>query len=307
MSNMNISPTPTSLVDETPAHHNSPLMSNTDESVQRSGEFVLGDETTAHRTGSKRKRARLYIHVEDLISYVKKRCTNMHGSLPQVPQLPGAPQPEQIPPGSVPVNPNLAMGSATMERGPQVLDAHSQNQFEISNSETATGQSSDVSDSNSDGNDDSSDDNEDDDDLLDEVDLPSHKLELFHILGLDTSNLVQHTTDSSSGSGSGSGSGNSNTVGSSRATPSSITTGSFGWLTPGSHAGTAKETKSLEDNVVAVGSSGTPPKLVFGPLELRCWHAANGFRCPGKTGTSPDDRHLLEYIVSCAQPSIYKN
>ena len=127
MSNMNISPTPTSLVDETPAYHNSPLMSNTDESVQRSGEFVLSDETTAHRTGSKRKRARLYIHVEDLISYVKKRCTNMHGSLPQVPQLPGAPQPEQIPPGSVPVNPNLAMGSATMERGPQVLDAHSQN------------------------------------------------------------------------------------------------------------------------------------------------------------------------------------
>ncbi|KAF8859026.1 hypothetical protein BDZ45DRAFT_371658 [Acephala macrosclerotiorum] len=329
MSSVNISTTPRSLLDETTSHRSSStsiieksfnsigsMRSNyTDdsacasmrttfvaaspdsdfESSQSDDESILGDKVTTRIPGSKRKRTRLYIHVEDLMSYVrKKRRTNIPGNCPQVSQVPSSDttQPGQIPSVLTPVNSNLATGSAPMERDPHILDAHNQNQFEVNNSKPATDQSSDISASDSGGDNDSGDDDEDDFTL--ESDLRQQSLEFFHLLGLDASDLAQYTTDSSSGSGSGIGSGNSITVGSSKATPSSGTTGSFGSWTPRSQPGAEKEPKSPGDNIVAVGSSGTPPKLVFGPLELRCWHAAYGFRCPGKTGRSPDVRHLMD-------------
>ena len=115
------------------------------------------------------------------------------------------------------------------------------------------------------------------------------------MLALDNFDFVQCPTDSSNESMNG----NSTTTGSSKATSSPVTTDSLGFMTPGPQA---DKDKSPGDTVVAVGTNGTPPNVIFGPLELRCWHAAYGFRCPGKTGTSPDVRHLLEYLLHYSIP-----
>lgn len=47
---------------------------------------------------------------------------------------------------------------------------------------------------------------------------------------------------------------------------------------------------------MAISSCEPPLRLAFKPLDLKCWHAAYGFGCPGnKTGTSTEVRRLLEY------------
>jgi hypothetical protein len=226
----------------------------------------------------------------------KKRRVDSLEITPQAQRLPSGNQLEGVPHESDPVNTNLAT------RSPQAADAQTQTKSEISNSESATDRSSDIGDSEDNHHGGYSDD-DDDDDPLHSVDSPQHKLDLLHMLGYDTPESVQFTTNICGGvgssSGSGSASGNSNNSGSGKAAPSSATTNSSGSWTPGTQLGTASDTKSPGDNIVAIRSSIPPLRLAFKPLELKCWHAACGFRCPGnKTGTSTEVRRLMEYVLS---------
>jgi hypothetical protein len=257
---------------------------------------VLLNKAT-RRTGSKRKQDRLYISIEDVLDYLqKKKCVGSLVITPQAQRLLSGNQLEALLHESVPVNINLAM------RCPQLKDAQTQTEPEISNSESATDRSSDI-DGSEDNHHGSYSDDDDEDDPIHYVDSPQQRVDLLHMLGYDTPRFVQFTINSCGGVGSssesGSASGNSNNAGNGKATSSPATTNSSGPWTPGIQPGIANDTKSPRDNIVAIDSGIPPSQLAFKPLELKCWHAACGFRCPGnKTGTSTEVRRLLVYVLS---------
>jgi hypothetical protein len=229
--------------------------------------------------------------LEGLLDYLqKKKYVDSLETTPRAQQLPPRNQLEAVPHISEPVNTNLTTGN------PQVVDAQTQTKSEISNSESATERSSDTGDSED--NHDSYSDDDDEDDPIHCMGPPQHKLDLSHMLGYDTPGFVRFTTNSCSGVGSssGSGSGNSNNSRSGKATSSPATTNSSGPWTPATQPGTAND--SPGDNILAIDSSIPQSQLAFKPLDLKCWHAACGFRCPGnKTGTSTEVRRLLEYVL----------
>jgi hypothetical protein len=248
---------------------------------------------------AKEKSVGLYIHVEDLLSLIrKKRRLDTPESVLQTPQVPDAAPSGQLLSGSFPINANHAMESYGMPLASQLLHSHAQEQFQNKDSEQATAHNSVRTNNDDDGNNDSDDngddedqnDEDDEDDEVDEVNLPRQNLDVLHIFGLDTSHVAHHASDSSC---TGSGNRSGTTSGSSIATPLSAATG--GSLTPApTQPGGDKASKSPGANGVAVDSSSPPPNLIYGPMELRCWHAANGIRCPRKTYSSPDVRHLIE-------------
>ncbi|KAF4633796.1 hypothetical protein G7Y89_g4317 [Cudoniella acicularis] len=205
-------------------------------------------------------------------------------------QLPPGNQLEAMPSESHPVKNSPATGDS------QVSGVQAQTDFETSISESATDQTSYSSES--DDNDHSSDsDGGCEDNSPHSVESPEDRPYLLHMLGYDTPESMPYTASGccEDGSGSGSGSGDSGNTESHKTTPSSAASNSSGLWTAGTQPGATNETESPGDNIVAIGSSASPPKVAFKPLELKCWHAAYGFHCPGnKTGTSTEVRRLLD-------------
>ncbi|KAF4625127.1 hypothetical protein G7Y89_g13042 [Cudoniella acicularis] len=110
-------------------------------------------------------------------------------------------------------------------------------------------------------------------------------LNLLEACKSQVQSCVQHSPN---GGSSNNSSTSSTTTSISATTPSSVANSSA----PNQNATT--ETQSPNETNVAVDNGKSQAKLVSRPFPLICWHAANGIRCNGKTGYSPEVRRLLK-------------
>lgn len=150
---------------------------------------VLVSKAT-RRSARKVERKRLYIHVENLMTYVqKKRRLDLPEDMPHV-QLPRSDNSlNTVAEETDLVNTNRAT------RNPEVADAQTQTNSEVSSPKSVVDQSSEAGDSEDSHNSNYSDE-DDDDDLIHSVASPQHKLDLLHMLGYDTPESVQYLTNS---------------------------------------------------------------------------------------------------------------